>query len=167
MNIFLMKMFRFLGASILVFAFFFILSRPNGYFSKFFGETKFTKIQKLDSMKPWRALQLYNLQDQLLPTHLQSLFEQTITIAGFIIPNELDQSNRLQHFLLSPIPGGCVHVPLPPPNQIIDVQMKGDSTSPMFWNLIEVHGKLKLVETGHRPKYTYVLEADSVKEIKY
>jgi uncharacterized protein len=45
-----------------------------------------------------------------------------ISIPGFLLPLELS-GKRVKEFLLVPYVGACIHVPPPPPNQIINVTM--------------------------------------------
>jgi hypothetical protein len=40
-------------------------------------------------------------------------------IAGYIVPIETDKQGRMTEFFLVPYFGACIHVPPPPPNQII------------------------------------------------
>ncbi|HBC56143.1 MAG TPA: DUF3299 domain-containing protein, partial [Gammaproteobacteria bacterium] len=46
---------------------------------------------------------------------------QAIRIPGFIVPLEFDDGQTITQFFLVPFFGACVHVPPPPPNQIIFV----------------------------------------------
>lgn len=59
-----------------------------------------------------------------------------IRIAGFIVPLEV-VSHQITEFLLVPFFGGCIHVPPPPDNQIIDVfptkPLKGLQTMDTVW----------------------------------
>ncbi len=45
---------------------------------------------------------------------------QTVTIPGYMVPLDFDQA-EVSRFLLVPYAGACIHVPPPPPNQIIFV----------------------------------------------
>ena len=44
-----------------------------------------------------------------------------VALAGFVVPLDLD-SNVISEFLLVPYIGACIHVPPPPPNQIVYVK---------------------------------------------
>lgn len=44
---------------------------------------------------------------------------QKIRIPGYIVPLEFSQDQKVTHFFLVPYFGACIHVPPPPPNQII------------------------------------------------
>lgn len=46
---------------------------------------------------------------------------QKIRIAGFIVPLEFDDELTVTEFFLVPYFGACIHLPPPPPNQVIHV----------------------------------------------
>jgi uncharacterized protein len=45
----------------------------------------------------------------------------TLRIPGFIVPLDFDSAGRVVEFFLVPYYGACIHVPPPPPNQIVYV----------------------------------------------
>lgn len=45
-----------------------------------------------------------------------------INIPGFIVPLDFDDKQQVTEFLLVPFFGACIHLPPPPPNQIIHVK---------------------------------------------
>jgi hypothetical protein len=47
---------------------------------------------------------------------------KNIRLPGFIVPLESDEKQRVTQFFIVPYFGACLHVPPPPPNQIIFVQ---------------------------------------------
>ena len=49
---------------------------------------------------------------------------QRIRIPGFIVPLEFGEKKKVTQFFLVPYFGACIHVPPPPPNQIIFVTSK-------------------------------------------
>ncbi len=58
---------------------------------------------------------------------------QDIKIPGFIVPLELDDKGLVTEFFLVPYFGACIHVPPPPPNQMVYVIMnKGISLDSMY-----------------------------------
>ena len=74
-------------------------------------------------------------QQALTPVNvIPELDGQSIKIAGFVIPLEFE-NKRITQFFLVPFYGACIHVPPPPPNQIILV--KG-SNGIGLWKLIPV-----------------------------
>ncbi|TQV70604.1 DUF3299 domain-containing protein [Exilibacterium tricleocarpae] len=46
---------------------------------------------------------------------------QAIRIPGFIVPLEFDDEQTITQFFLVPFFGACIHLPPPPPNQIVFV----------------------------------------------
>ena len=60
-----------------------------------------------------------------------------IRIPGFIVPLEFDDNQTITQFFLVPFFGACIHVPPPPPNQIIFVNypdgLKLDALYNPFW----------------------------------
>ncbi|AXY02035.1 DUF3299 domain-containing protein [Vibrio alfacsensis] len=79
----------------------------------------------------------------------------TVKIPGFVIPLEGD-ANTITEFLLVPYFGACIHVPPPPPNQIIYVKFPKGAPIQELWDVVYVIGRLKtdtmnheLAETGY------------------
>jgi len=62
---------------------------------------------------------------------------QAIRLAGFIVPLEFNEQKLVKQFFLVPYFGACIHVPPPPPNQIILVNypkgLKVDALDDPFW----------------------------------
>ncbi|MFV0576379.1 MAG: DUF3299 domain-containing protein [Vibrio sp.] len=78
-----------------------------------------------------------------------------VKIPGFVIPLEGDE-NTITEFLLVPYFGACIHVPPPPPNQIIYVKFPKGAPVQELWDVVYVIGTLKtevlahdLAETGY------------------
>ena len=46
-----------------------------------------------------------------------------VRLPGFIVPLELDERGRVRKMLLAPYVGACIHVPAPPPNQIVYIEL--------------------------------------------
>ena len=77
-------------------------------------------------------------QQALVSTNVnEELNGQGIRIPGFVVPLEFDEDLLVTQFLLVPYFGACIHVPAPPPNQIILVNAsKGfrlDALYQPFW----------------------------------
>ena len=62
---------------------------------------------------------------------------QSVRIPGFIVPLEFDDDQTITQFFLVPFFGACIHVPPPPPNQIIFVDfpqgLKLEALYEPFW----------------------------------
>lgn len=58
--------------------------------------------------------------EALASTRIKEEFhQQSVRIPGFIVPLEYDAHQTITSFFLVPFFGACIHVPPPPPNQII------------------------------------------------
>jgi uncharacterized protein len=69
---------------------------------------------------------------------------KTVSIPGFMVPLE-DDLDKVTEFLLVPYAGACIHVPPPPPNQMVYVEMKGATKVKVtFTDPIMVTGQLKI-----------------------
>lgn len=69
---------------------------------------------------------------------------QRIRLGGYPVPLENDAQGRSTLFFLVPYPGACIHVPPPPPNQIVLVRYaKGISLDDIYAPLW-VEGPLKI-----------------------
>lgn len=68
-----------------------------------------------NSARTWR--------DALTSTHVRSEFNnKRIRIAGYVVPIVYNDQNVITELFLVPYFGACIHVPPPPPNQIIYVK---------------------------------------------
>lgn len=104
------------------------------------------------------------MQQSLVGTVRQELNGSMVKIPGFVIPLEGDE-NMVTEFLLVPYFGACIHVPPPPPNQIIYVKFEKGAPIQQLWDVVYIVGKLKtetinseLAETG------YLIEGVSLEE---
>lgn len=67
---------------------------------------------------------------------------QAIKLAGFVVPLEFSDDNVITEFFLVPFFGACIHVPAPPPNQIIFVTHEKGFKLDALYNPIWVSGVL-------------------------
>jgi hypothetical protein len=79
---------------------------------------------------------------------LESLEGKTVKIPGFMVPLE-DNQRKVTEFLLVPSPQACIHVPPPPPNQMVFVRM-GDQGTQAAFGPIWVYGTLRLRAQRHQ-----------------
>ena len=94
------------------FLFFSLLANSNLAFSSNF-ETK--KVS-------WSELRKLNYKTGEMPESLKQLIGKSVKIPGFAVPLEGDDEfEYIEEFLLVPYFGACIHVPPPPPNQVIHV----------------------------------------------
>ncbi len=96
------------------------------------------------------------------PAVVTELDGKRVRIGGYVVPLDFEATN-VKEFLLVPFVGACIHVPPPPPNQIIYVKAaKGFDVAGSF-DPVYVTGTIKvasqytgLAETG------YSIDADKV-----
>jgi len=91
-----------------------------------------------------------------------------VKIPGFIVPLDIGKDGLVSEFFLVPYFGACIHVPPPPPNQIVFVKMaKGialDSIYEAYW----ITGKMKLSnKTTRLGAAAYSLSGEKVEIYKY
>jgi hypothetical protein len=90
----------------------------------------------------WRLLGEMDYISGKSSSELQALSGKPVKIPGFMVPLEDNQSEVVE-FLLVPSPQACIHVPPPPPNQMVYVKMKKGTA--MANGPIWVYGTLNLV----------------------
>ena len=93
---------------------------------------------------------------------------QSVRIPGFIVPLELDAEGRVTEFFLVPYFGACIHVPPPPPNQMLFVTYPKGLTLDSMYAAYWISGRL-----GARTRQTklgaaaYALAATGIEQYKY
>ncbi len=96
------------------------------------------------------------------------LDNKRISIAGFMVPLD-DDAMQVNEFLLVSFAGACIHVPPPPPNQMIYVKVGAaqKTVKVPYTDPITVVGPLK-VETVDSPygDISYTMVSDSVTRFK-
>jgi uncharacterized protein len=91
-----------------------------------------------------------------------------VKLPGFIVPLDVGKDGMVSEFFLVPYFGACIHVPPPPPNQIIYVKMaKGialDSIYEAYW----ITGRMKVgTQTTKLGAAAYQLAATQIEVYKY
>lgn len=88
----------------------------------------------------------------------QELDGKHVKIPGFVIPLEGDDK-LVTEFLLVPFMGACIHVPPPPPNQIVYVKFKDGIEIGKLWEVVVVEGIMKVETTSAEiAQSSYLLE---------
>ena len=90
----------------------------------------------------WRLLGEMDYITGKASSELNALDGKSVKIPGFMVPLE-DEQRDVSEFLLVPSPQACIHVPAPPPNQMVYVKMKRNTSAAM--GPIWVYGTLTLV----------------------
>lgn len=91
-----------------------------------------------------------------------------VRVPGFVVPLEFDAEQNVTSFFLVPYFGACIHVPPPPPNQMIFVtgakNLKADMIYSPFW----ISGTLTTeVMTHDLGQAAYSLKVDNIEEYTY
>lgn len=79
-------------------------------------------------------------QSQLTNTRLEA---QSVTLSGYVLPLTWDQQQQVTEFLLVPYVGACIHVPPPPPNQIVYVEPSVAIATTGLFAPVSVTGQLR------------------------
>lgn len=99
---------------------------------------------------------------------VDALNGQTVKIPGFVVPFDMSVSGDIEEFLLVPYFGACIHVPPPPPNQIIFVTLKEPRAIENIWDPFWVEGVLRTERYDNDlGSAAYTLAADKIAPYDY
>jgi len=93
---------------------------------------------------------------------------RTVRLPGFIVPLESDEGGLISEFLLVPYFGACIHVPPPPPNQLVYVTLEEPfnlvSLQQPYWieGTLQVEDYSSDVADSH-----YTMRADRISKYNY
>ena len=73
-----------------------------------------------------------------------------VKVPGFVVPITLSQQGVVGEFLLVPYFGACIHVPPPPPNQIVYVKLGKPARINTIWDPYWVTGVLTAAKKDTR-----------------
>lgn len=91
-----------------------------------------------------------------------------VRIPGFVVPIEYDAEQNITSFFLVPYFGACIHVPPPPPNQIIFVTHAKGLKADMIYNPFWLEGTLTTETMSHDlANSAYSIKADKISEYVY
>jgi hypothetical protein len=96
------------------------------------------------------------------PPVVEALDGKRVRIGGYVVPLDFD-ATKVKEFLLVPFVGACIHVPPPPPNQIVYVKSAAGFDVKGSFDPVWVTGKMqtKVAFTG-LAEAGYSLEAEKV-----
>lgn len=117
---------------------------------------------------PWETLKTLDFdvktKKNVIKPELQKILGKQVTIKGFMMPLDYE-AKEIVEFLFMPYVPACMHVPPPPPNQLVLVKMKkGTKIKPSFYP-IELTGSLA-VESNADLESSFKMEGSSMKELK-
>lgn len=97
-------------------------------------------------------------------SQLKGFHERFIKIPGFMVPLE-DQAQQVTEFLLVPTPQACIHMPPPPPNQMVLVHLQ--KAKSVILGPIWVYGIFKIENKRHiYGESSFSLEAQEIEPYK-
>ena len=93
---------------------------------------------------------------------VQELDGKLVRMPGFLVPLTYS-GKKVTEFLLVPYFGACIHVPPPPPNQIVLIHSAKGVTIKDYFDAVVVTGKLKVASVATElADVGYRMEADKV-----
>lgn len=91
-----------------------------------------------------------------------------VKLPGFIVPLEVSKNGLVTEFFLVPYVGACIHVPPPPPNQIIYVRSDKGLALESIWEAYWITGKMSVTNRSTRlGAAAYQLAAEKVEIYKF
>lgn len=83
-----------------------------------------------------------SMEQNLAGETRKDLNGKKVRLPGFVVPLEGDET-KITEFFLVPYFGACIHVPPPPPNQIIYVKYPKGAPIDDLWGAIWLEGTIK------------------------
>ena len=71
---------------------------------------------------------------------VEDLNGKFVKISGFVLPISFTGTREVDEFLLVPYQGACIHVPSPPPNQLVYVTSKTPIKIRGIWDPVFIEG---------------------------
>ena len=101
---------------------------------------------------------------------------QPIKLMGYLLPIEQTTSGQVSRFLLVPFVGACMHVPPPPPNQVLYIEPAAPIDDPGLFAKVWLEGTLQSESSSHslfrvdgeqRVDVGYRLELTAIEPVPY
>lgn len=87
-----------------------------------------------------------------------------IRLAGYVVPVEQTDDGKMTEFFFVPYFGACIHVPPPPPNNIVYVKMASPIPAADMFNAYWLEGTIKTERMSNDIAATaYVMTGESLK----
>lgn len=102
--------------------------------------------------------------------------DQPIKIMGYLLPIDYTSDNQVNRFLLVPFVGACMHVPPPPPNQVIYVEPASPIDDPGLFAKVWLEGTIRQQPSSHvlfrvdgnqRVDVSYTLDLTAIEPVPY
>lgn len=78
---------------------------------------------------------------------VEAFDNKNVRVPGFIVPLESDEEQRVTQFFIVPYFGACLHMPPPPPNQIIFAESKEGIELESLYTPFWFEGTLEIDQT--------------------
>lgn len=121
----------------------------------------------------WNTLRQLNYKTGEATPRLRELNKQMIRLPGFVVPLDGDEK-KITSFLLVPYHGACIHVPPPPPNLIVFVEMEtgvpADYAMQPVWiiGLFQIEtSNIAVPGTTYSPEASYKITATEYAPFKW
>lgn len=75
---------------------------------------------------------------------VEALDGRRIKMPGYVLPFDYTASGEVSRFLLVPYVGACIHVPPPPPNQLVYVRSETPVPVDGLWDPVFVDGVMRI-----------------------
>ena len=110
-------------------------------------------------------VQIINRRNEIRTAVVENLNGQDVRIPGYLLPLEAS-GGRVTEFLLVPYVGACIHVPPPPPNQIVHVKVikKGGYKNKGLFEPVWITGELSVQSMS---KELYLVDGSADVNIGY
>ena len=110
----------------------------------------------------WRFLGGLDFITGHISDPIRALDGAFVKVPGFMVPLE-DNIRQTHEFLLVPTPQACIHVPPPPPNQMVHVKLEKGRHVEVSFGPIWVYGTLKISNIRHLyGESSYQMEAVAI-----
>ena len=88
-------------------------------------------------------------------------------VPGYLVPISFDENQRVTEMFLVPYFGACIHVPPPPPNQLIFIRPENPIELGNLWDAYWVHGTIDIDLTDNAiATSAYTLKLDRLELIE-
>lgn len=136
---------------------------PNGSETRAPEGDRQARRKMPESITIWKTISRMDPGKSVLPDDVKGLVGKEVAVVGFVIPNDAAAIDEMHEFLLTPMAGGCIHVPPPPPNYVVHVSLPEGKKTKIPFGAVEVRGKLTLPRRDKdRQMYSFEMLAYSV-----
>ena len=126
---------------------------------------------RADNLSDWGGEESFEhmFATPVYPTGVvESLDGVNAKLPGFIVPLELSDEGKVREFLLVPYFGACIHMPAPPPNQIVYATASEPFELESMWDPVWLTGVLKTESNQtYLASAGYSMAATGIEEYEY